>query len=191
MSLNPVPGNDITEGTSSRLTTPWRAWFDSLYQYVANAPRASFYDTGTTSNAPANQLRVVTFSTTEFASNITINSAQTQIKVAIDGCYSVNIGLQFENSSVQEQDVRCWLRKNGADITYSAMFVSVVASHGGVAGHVLVTWNQLVNMKANDYLEICWTSDSTNISLTHYPASTSPVPYPAAASAELNIIRIA
>jgi hypothetical protein len=88
--------------------------------------------------------------------------------------------VQLENSDTQEHDVTIWLRKNGSDVAGSSGFVAVVAKHGGINGHVLPSWNYLLDVVAGDYYELVWSATSTSVTMPFYAAGSPP---PSTASA--------
>ena len=115
----------------------------------------------------------------------------TQITFEKAGVYNFQWSGQFENnaSPTATHDVSVWLRQaqkgvtstSGNDIAGSTGLVSIPAVHGGTPGHAIVGWNYLINAKANDYVELWWTSSSTGVTLQTYATSASPV-YPSTAS---------
>ena len=59
-------------------------------------------------------------------------------------------------------------------ITGSTGFVGIPSSHGGVNGHIIAGWNYFVTLDVNDFVEIWWSTPSTNVSIQAYAAGTSP-----------------
>lgn len=139
----------------------------------------------TTQTATANTATVMTFNTTDEADGVSIVSGS-RITFAHAGTYNLQWSGQFENADIQEHDVSVWLRKNGTDVPGSTGLVAVVSSHGGVAGHVLPSWNFVFTVAANDYYELWWSTTDTNVSIRTYPASTAPV-RPSTASLVLTV----
>ena len=196
MSLNPVPGNDIIEVNSTRLTPPWRAWFDALREAVsgagstaAGAAYGSFYDTANQLNVSGPDPNLITMSVTDVAVGVSIDDTRSRITVLNDGIYNIQFSAQFESSSVQEQDVTIWIRKNSSDVAQSAGFVSVAQSHGGVNGHVLPSWNYVMRMNSGDYVQFLWSSTSAVVFLAANAASAT-VPYPATPSMSATIFKV-
>lgn len=119
------------------------------------------------------------FRTMDYSNGITVN-ADTEITIANTGIYNLQFSFQFQNLDVQEHDVTVWLRKNGTDVDGSAGFVAVVSSHGGGPGHVIASWNYLLDAVGGDFYELYWSATSLDVSMEYYPAGSPP---PAAASA--------
>lgn len=139
----------------------------------------------TTQTAVANTATVMTFSTTDESSGVSI-VAGSRITFSYAGTYNLQWSGQFENTDIQSQDVSVWLRKNGADVPGSTGVVAVVSSHGGIAGHTLPSWNFVFTVAANDYYELWWSTTNSNVSIRTYPAGTAPV-RPSTASLVLTV----
>jgi len=58
--------------------------------------------------------------------------------------------------------------------------VAVVAKHGGINGHVLPSWNYLLDVVGGDYYELVWSATSTQVTMPFIPAGSPP---PSTASA--------
>jgi hypothetical protein len=104
--------------------------------------------------------------------------SNSKMTVAQAGIYNLQFSVQFENTDTQEHDVTIWLRKDasgaGVDISGSAGLVGIPSSHGGISGHVIVGWNYFIKLEANEFVEIWWSTPSTQVSIQAYPAGTSP-----------------
>jgi hypothetical protein len=108
--------------------------------------------------------------TTDLNNEVTIQS-NSRITFNFAGKYNLQWSAQFVNPDTQEHDVSVWLRRNGTNVVGSAGIVSVASRHGGVDGHVLPSWNFVVEANANDYYEFVWSTTSTQISIVAFPAS--------------------
>jgi len=160
----------------SKLTALFAALFGPRGGKWINNPYGAFEDT-TDQTATANTATVMTFNTTDFSNGVTMVSGS-KMTVAQAGIYNLQFSVQFENTDVFEHDVTIWLRKDaasvGIDIPGSAGLVGVPSSHGGLNGHAIVGWNYLITLNANDFVQIWWSTPSTNVSIQAYAAGTSP-----------------
>jgi hypothetical protein len=145
-----------------------------------NMPYGAFEDT-TDQTATANTATVMTFNTTDFSNGVTVVTSggkASRLTVAQAGIYNLQFSVQFDNADTQEHDVTIWLRKDasgaGIDIDGSAGLVGVPSSHGGVNGHTIVGWNYFITLNANDFVEIWWSTPSTQVTIQAYAAGTSP-----------------
>jgi hypothetical protein len=124
----------------------------------------------------ANTATLMTLNTTDFANDVSI--ASSKITVANAGIYNLQFSAQFQNTDNQIHDMSIWLRQNGTDIPGSTGFVSIPARKSASAGqeaHEIIGWNYYVQMQANDYIEIWWSANSSQVSIQHYPTAVSPV----------------
>jgi hypothetical protein len=121
----------------------------------------------------------VRFRTMDFSNGVTVN-ADTEITIANTGIYNLQFSFQYQNVDSQDHDVTIWLRKNGVDVDGSSGFVAVISSHGGVPGHVIPSWNYLLDAVGGDYYELYWSATSLDVSMQFYPAGSPP---PSTASA--------
>lgn len=160
----------------AKLTAIFSALFGQRGGKWINNPYGAFEDT-TDQTATANTATVMTFNTTDFSNGVSVVTSggkASRLTVAQAGIYNLQFSVQFENVDTQEQDVTIWLRKNGTDITGSAGLVGVPSSHGGISGHTIVGWNYFITFAANDYIEIWWSTPSTQVTIQAYAAGTSP-----------------
>jgi hypothetical protein len=125
----------------------------------------------------------VRFRTLDITNGISMVN-DTQITFAHTGIYNLQFSFQFQNADVQEHDVTIWIRKNGTDVPGSAGFVAVVSSHGGGPGHVVTSWNYLLDVVGGDYYEFMWSATSTQVTMEYYPAGNPP---PSTASAIVTV----
>ena len=103
--------------------------------------------------------------------NISNNS---RINIVNGGTYNLQFSIQLENSASHVYDVNIWLRKNGSNVTATNSIVSVDSKHGSVHGHLIPSWNFVFTAAANDYYELMWSTESTDVSIETIPAVISP-----------------
>ena len=106
---------------------------------------------------------------------------QSKIMVENSGIYNLQWSGQFQNTDNQIHDISVWLRKDATgaatDIDGSTGFVSIPARKSASAGdeaHMIVGWNYLIELQANEYVELWWSANLDTVSLQHYAAATSP-----------------
>ena len=164
----------------NKLTALFSALFGRRGGKWINNPYGAFQDT-TDQTATANTATVMTFNTTDFSNGVSVVTSggkASRLTVAQAGIYNLQFSVQFENSDTQEHDVSIWLRQDasgaGTDIAGSAGFVGIPSSHGGINGHSIVGWNYFIKLNANDFVEIWWSTPSTQVTIQAYAAGTSP-----------------
>lgn len=160
----------------TRITTALAVLFGPRGGKYLNIPYGAFSDT-TDQTATANTATVMTFNTTDFSNGVTVES-NSKLTVAQAGIYNLQFSAQFDNADTQEHDVSIWLRKDasgaGVDITGSAGLVGVPSKHGAFNGHLIVGWNYYITLNANEFVEIWWSTPSTQVTIQAYAAGTSP-----------------
>ena len=141
-----------------------------------NMPYGAFQST-VDQTATANTATVMTFNTTDFANGVAIDS-NSKLRVSQAGIYNLQFSVQFDNADTQEHDVTIWLRQDaagaGVDISGSAGLVGVPSSHGGLNGHIIIGWNYFLKLNADEFVEIWWSTPSTQVTIQAYAAGTSP-----------------
>jgi len=140
---------------------------------------AMYQDVLTQTVAVINTGYPIKFRTLDFSNGVTVVS-DSRITFANTGIYNLQFSVQLQNSDTQEHDVTIWLRKNGVDVIGSAGFVAVVSKHGGINGHVLPSWNYLLDVIAGEYYELVWSATSTQVTMPFIAAGSPP---PSTASA--------
>ena len=128
----------------------------------------------------ANTATLMTFNTTDFSNGVSIDTSK--IRVTYPGIYNLQFSVQFQNTDNAIQDISIWLRQGNdggtsADITGSTGFVSIPARKSASAGeeaHEIIGWNYYVSMKADDYIQIYWSTTLASVTIQAYAASTGP-----------------
>lgn len=126
----------------------------------------------------ANTATLMTLNTTDFANGVSISSSK--ITVANAGLYNLQFSVQLESTDVAPQDVYIWLRQgndggSSSDITGSTGIVGMPARKSAIDPfHAIYGWNYFINMAANDYVQIYWSTTSANVTIQYYAASGTP-----------------
>lgn len=124
--------------------------------------------------ASSSTVGTVLFNNTDYSNGVTASSDYSKIQFAIAGIYNLQFSGQLLNFTTTDDNVTIWLRKNGTDVSASAGIVSVPSKHGSTAGAVIAGWNYFIDLNVNDYVQLCWATDSGNSVVATYPAGTSP-----------------
>ena len=125
--------------------------------------------------ATANTATALLVRQTDYSKNVTVVS-NSRITFTEIGKYNIQWSGQFKNTDTQEHDVSIWLRYNGVNVTGSTGLVGVPSSHGGISGHIIPSWNFIVDVANNgDYYEFYWSTSSTQVTVATIAAQTNPV----------------
>jgi hypothetical protein len=118
--------------------------------------------------------QVMTLNTTDIGGHGVSVVSSSRMTVANAGTYNFQWSGQFKSTSAALEDVYVWIRINGTDVVGSNGLVSVPNKHAGLDGHTIAAWNYMLNLNANDYLELVWGGGSTALSLATIAAGASP-----------------
>jgi hypothetical protein len=152
--------------------------------------RGSFIYTGSVVPASANVSTILPLNTT-LDSGITLDtsiSGTGTITVAKTGIYAINLNVQVNNTdNGQDHVVFFWLRKNGADVAYSATDYTIIKS-----GYNVASLNFLQNAVINDTFELYYQVDNVALEFTTIPATTTPTAAikPVAPSIVVNLTQV-
>lgn len=168
----PNPPNQYDQRFQNQLNGVFRLFFNTVTNAI-NAPKpyGSFYDTTTQTLTAINTATPVTFNQETSSYSVTRGSPQSRIYVAETGVYNIQFSLQIDHGAGNAARIYVWLRVNGVDVPNTATKAVIQGSDS----EIVLAWNFLETLKSNDYFELIWSSDDTNVIIAAFAAS-SPVP---------------
>jgi hypothetical protein len=126
--------------------------------------------------ASATTAITIPFDTTDASNQVSIDATdKSKIVFAVAGYYNIQFSAQLLNFTSSDDNVTFWWRQNGTDIAYSAGIQAVPSKHGSSPGAGIVSWNLVLPVDADDYVQLLYASESGNTVTATYPAGTSPV----------------
>lgn len=160
--------------------------FSNTVANAINAPKVhgSFYHTDDQTNAGATAVNLMRLNTEISTYGTKIGSPTSRIIVGETGVYNIQFSAQFDKSAGAVAEIFIWLRINGVDVPYSTSKVAIQGS----AAEIVPAWNFVVDLEANDYIEIAWASTDTNVSIVKIAAQTGPPAIPAVPSVIMTIM---
>jgi hypothetical protein len=111
------------------------------------------------------------------SSNGVALDATDKSKVVFDtaGYYNIQFSLQLLSFDTAVDNVTIWFSKNGTDIDYSAGLGTIPSRITATKpATAIISWNIIIPVNANDYIQIYFASDSGNTLAVTYPPGTSP-----------------
>ena len=118
----------------------------------------------------------IPFDTTDVSNGVSIDTVDdSKVVFAVAGYYNIQFSAQLLNFTTSDDNVTFWWRQNGVDVPYSAGIQAVPAKHGSTPGAAIVSWNIVLPVVANDYIQLYYASESGNTVTATYPAGTLPV----------------
>jgi len=127
-----------------------------------------FTKTNSQSPAAINTAYALTFTTTLLANGVSIGTPTSRVYIEQAGLYNLACSVQITSTNSSQKAVWIWLRKNGTtDLPNSARIASITLNNG----YLVVTLNVIASLLANDFIEVMYASDSTNISIATVAAT--------------------
>lgn len=124
-----------------------------------------------TQSASLNTPTLVTVNTKDYESDIAVVNSS-KFKVTYAGVYNVQFSFQFHGLSGggSGTTTQIWFAKNGVNIPQSNTKVTV----NNNSPYIVASWNFFQQLNANDYLQIYWQTDNTQIKIEASSASPNP-----------------
>ena len=133
----------------------------------------SFFDTTDQALVTANvEQRVRIAGTLE---NLNVDLVDNKIVFREAGAYSFTFSVQLTNAaSNTPHTAKVWLKYQGAVYPNSASYFTIPTAKSGVPGELIGTVNFIASATGeDDYVELFWTADSTQVQLTSIDATGS------------------
>lgn len=143
------------------------------------------YTGGNIVPAAADTIYAFPLDTTNMASDVVANNTS-RINIVKPGRFKLITSIQVKNAdNANDHIMRFWLRKNGADVANSATLITPLKLQEQV---IAMDW--MVESDGDDYWEIVYYVNDTDVTFPYYAAGTTPVTYPAAPPIIVNVIPV-
>lgn len=117
----------------------------------------------------ADTAQTMFFSTTQISHGVVIEGLPpTRVKVENAGLYKFNFNVQIKSTNASSKTLHFWFAKNGTNIVDSSAYVSITANNT----YVDYTNSNFFRLQANEYIQVKYATDDTNVSLTATPATS-------------------
>ena len=125
--------------------------------------------TKTTDQTPAviNTEYLLTFDNTQISNGVTIGGTTSQIIVSESGLYQFDATVQLTSGSSSSKNIWVWWKKNGTAIANSARLVTSDINNG----YIPIALNETISLAANEYVELAFAADSTNVTVDSVAAT--------------------
>jgi hypothetical protein len=159
-SADIVMNRDLVLGTGKTLTFPDATVQTTAYKGTTTfgGYYGSFYDTTNLLLTSATTAYPLPLNTTAESNGTSIVSGS-RITVANAGVYNIQFSAQLDKTDSNNDVVNIWFAKNGANIADSNTQVTVI----GNGGKYLASWNFVLTLAANDYVQIMLQSPDTSM----------------------------
>jgi len=122
-------------------------------------------------NAGATSANLMTVNNSDPNNNeVQIGATSSQIKVLNDGVYNIQFSAQVDKTDGGKDTIEIWFLKNGVNIADS----NSIYTMEGNPDKLIAVLNFMLELNANDYIEIAWHSADLNMFLHHDAAGALP-----------------
>lgn len=143
------------------------------------------YTAGAITPAAPDTVYALPLDTTNASSGTSISNTS-RINITTPGWYKIIMSLQVKNAdNAADHTLRFWLRKNGTDVANSGTLVTPLKLQEQV---IAMDW--LVNSDGDDYWEIAYYVNDTDVTFPNYTSISSPVTAPSCPPIIINVIPI-
>ena len=137
-------------------------------------PYAMLMSDADQTNAGTTSENLVTYNQIVLSNGVRVLN-NSQIHFAYPGQYLITFRLQVTNNNAQIKEFEVWAKNTGVNYPLSNTRFDVPAKKGvSSLGHVVPAITGIFTVTDNEYLEIAWWGESTDVYLQHYAAGTNP-----------------
>lgn len=129
----------------------------------------SFYDTTNQNNQNSGLAYPMRLNSTDSANGVSLVDGS-KVQVANTGVYNIQFSAQLINTVLDATTFDIWLSKNGQPLANTNTTVSLDKKQT----RYVAAWNFMIQMNANDYVELMWFSAQANAQLHYSSAQTNP-----------------
>ena len=145
-----------------------RLFFNRITNKVNSPlPHASYFDTTTQPNPVADAVNLFTYNSVVSQYQITRSTPTSRIFVNQTGVYNFQFSAQLDKTGGSASAVYIWPRINGVNLPDSATKIVI----DGPNNEIVAAWNFVLVLEANDYFELAWQSDDTDVVIPYVAAS--------------------
>jgi hypothetical protein len=156
----------VQGGTSCRTTTQAIA---NLSLGSAYGTHGAFHSTVIQTNPIASAVNKMTYNTTTLSSGVTVVN-NSQIKVAYSGVYNFQFSAQLEKTDGGTDNADIWIQINGSNVDYTNTRIELAGNNA----KQIAAWNFVIQMSADQYVELCWSSADADVRLYAEGPNTGP-----------------
>jgi trimeric autotransporter adhesin len=140
--------------------------------------------------AVANTPTLLQLNTQDLSNGVTLNTANSEINVAMAGTYNFAFSGQLNNSTAGQSLLAIWFAVNGTNVSNTTSWVTIASRENDTTpASALMAANVFLSLNANDKVTMRWLSVDGHGSIVTYPASASPL-YPSAPAMILTVNQV-
>lgn len=159
----PAARVQMNDPSNDYVNRPWYRFFYNLFILLGSGSLryGTFFDTTDQTAAAINTGYPITFNNTDLSEGVYLGTPTSRIYVNRPGAYNFQFSLQLVSSSANAKQIYIWARINGTDVADSATKITMKGS--GEA--YVAAWNFVLRMDTNDYFELMWATDNTDVQI--------------------------
>lgn len=163
-------------GYTGKTATTFTGITRNLYGTTSAAHTAGVYVAEAQGVVSASTALAIPMDTTDVSNQVSFDPLNpSRIVFDVAGYYNIQFSAQLINFTTTDDNVTFWYRQNGTDIAYSAGISQVLPKHGSLPGTAIISWNIVLPVQADDYVQLMYASTTGNTVCSTYPPGTSPV----------------
>ena len=141
-------------------------------------PYGAFQDSTDQDVTTVSDEYIISCNTTDYSNGVVLEN-NNKFRVRSYGIYNIQFSIQIANADSQIQDVDIWFKKGSgsgaaSNIANSNSKFSIPERHGSVDGHVIAALNFFLELQADDYFQIAWSSTNTDCGIEQLSTQSSP-----------------
>lgn len=118
--------------------------------------------------AAINTAYAILLTNTEIANGVSLGTPLSRVVISQAGLYNIALSVQITSSNASQKSVRIWLRKNNTtDIPNSARLASTTLNNG----YLVISLNETFSLLANEFIEVMYSTDDVNVSISTVAAT--------------------
>ena len=162
----------------------------SAAAFADSAPYGAFQDTTNQSATTTASEFLTAYNTTDYSNGVYVSNTS-RVNVRNYGIYAVQYSLQFKNTTNDGQDIDIWLKKNGTNVVgTNSKFHIPARKSSGTASHLIAVTALMIELQANDYVEIAFRVTDVGVSMEYFAAVSSSGTTPAIPSTPSAILTV-
>lgn len=162
----PAARVQMNDPANDYVNRPWYRFFYNIFILLGSGSLryGTFFDTTDQTAAAINTAYPITFNNTDLSEGVYLGTPTSRIYVNRPGAYNFQFSLQLVTTNSSDKDVYIWARINGE--TPGVANSTTRITLGGANGHAFVAaWNFVLRLDSNDYFELMWATDDTNVQI--------------------------
>jgi hypothetical protein len=165
----PAARVQMNDPSNDYVNRPWYRFFYNLFILLGSGSLryGTFFDTTDQTAAAINTGYPITFNNTDLSEGVYLGTPTSRIYVNRPGAYNFQFSLQLVSSSANAKQVYIWARINNDDVEDSATKITMKGS--GEA--YVAAWNFVLRLDTNDYFELMWATDNTDVQIAAEPVT--------------------